>query len=192
MLDKLDVINSMMAAAGFAPVTGPESKHPAYIKAEAKLNSTILDVLKLNLWFNTEDRDLMPGSNKEIVLPNNCINVDPVDARSEYIQRGLRLYNQSAGNFKFDGPVTATITVKLPFEEIPPSGQAYIRDKARYGFYVDEDGSEPKLSIYARDAQMAWVEFYREHLRCQDVNYFNGNNMAVQLARGTSRRRLPL
>lgn len=187
MLSRLEIINSMLAASGTSPVTGANVSHPMYVKAANKLDETIASVLKLNLWFNTRLATLIPNIENEIVLPSNTINADPQDAALNYVKRGNRMYNMDTGSYEITETTVVQITQKLDLEEIPESALDYIKAKARYEFFIDEEGEEARATRYEKLMLEAWTLMYREHLRSKDTNYFNGpNNFSRFLKRGSS------
>lgn len=190
MLTELEIINSMLAASGTAPVAGPETTHPTYIKAAGKLKEVVTDVLKLGLWFNTRSVLFMQSADGEIVLPTNCINADPVDVNLNYVKRGGRMFDMDNSTFVIGADVELKIVERLELEDIPETALCYIKDKARHDFYLDEDGTEPKLSSYQTAATASWVACYREHLRSRDSNIFKGNNAINAFKRGRITRRL--
>ena len=190
MLTELEILNSMLAASGTAPVTSPDSTHPTYIKAKAKLNEVMTSVQKLGLWFNTSVRTLSANAAGEVVLPGDCINCDSTDINRNYVKRGSRVFDMNNHSFTIGESVELKLVYRLPLEDIPESARDFIKDKAKYEFYLDEDGTEPKLSRYAQSAQISWIECYREHLRCRDTNYFKGNNAVRYMKRGRGGFRL--
>jgi len=176
MLTELDAINSMLAATGTAAVTAGNTSHPTYRKAKDKLDEVRGDVLKLGYWFNTSYPTLQPNTDAQVVVPSGTVSVDPVDRTLPYVQRGTRLYNQDTRSYDIPEAVEVRLIEELIFEEMAPSAKTYVKEKARFQFYLDQDGTDPKLSNYRAMAQQAWAEFYRDHLRNRDVNYFDGRN----------------
>lgn len=192
MLSRLDIINSMLAATGTQPLTGQDEQHPLYVKANTKLNEVSTSVQKLGMWFNTTVRDMNPGGDDQITLPSDTLRADPTDRSNNYTMRGSRLYDIGNHTFTIEDTVEVKLVRKLELRDLPQSALFYIKDKARYEFYLDEDGTEPKLSRYEKAMQVAWIELYREHLINRDTNYFDGNNAALFLKRGGGRRhRMP-
>lgn len=189
-MDRLDIINSMLAATGTLPVTADNTSHPAYVKASAKLADVQVNVGKLKMWYNTSVRKMNPNAEGEIILPSGTVNADPVNRHLNYVKRGMRLFNMDSHSYNIPAAVDLLLTQNLPLEYIPDSALIYIRAKARYEYYLDEDGSEPKLTKYEREVGMAWIELYREHLSNKDTNHFDGPNAGRSLRRNPSRNRL--
>lgn len=81
-------------------------------------------------WHFNQNRGvvLSPDVNNEIQLPANCLKVDTTrrDRHINVVQRGLRLYNQDANTYRFDGSVTVDMAIQLPIDELPPAAYSYI------------------------------------------------------------------
>tara|TARA_Y100000296_G_scaffold66371_1_gene78391 strand:+ start:17218 stop:17805 length:588 start_codon:yes stop_codon:yes gene_type:complete len=191
MLTELDIINDMLAATGTAPLTTSDTRHPSYLKASNTLNRVSGAVQNLGLWFNTTHPELLPNTSGEVVVPNGTLSADPVDRTNDYSFRGARLFDLKRRTFNIGKPVTVKLVSKLAVPDMPNTALEYIRAKAKLEFYLDEDGTDPKLTRYTQFMQLAWTELYREHLRNRDTNYFDGPNMARYYSRGTGPTRLP-
>ena len=191
MLTELDVVNEMLSAVGMAPVTAQDTRHPSYNKASNKLRTVMNKVQNLGLWFNTTYPTLRKNTAGEIILPAGTLHCDPTNTKINAAKRGSKLFNLDKQNFVFDADVKVKLVVQLGFRDLPETAKQYIKDSARYEYYLDEDGTEPKLSNLREAQNVAWVVFYRDHLRNRDTNYFRGPNYANDLARGRNRQRLP-
>lgn len=193
MLTELNIINEMLAATGTAPVTASDTRHPSYVKASNKLDVVSGAVQNLGYWFNTTYATLNLSDDNEIFVPKGTLSVDAVKRKINVTKRGQRLYNLDTRNFEFEEAVKVKLVTQLDFEDMPDTVKQYIRQKARFEFYLDEDGTEPKLSNYRASVAEAWTLLYRENLRNKDTNYFDGPNAAndFERGRGRYRRRLP-
>ena len=75
----------------------------------------------------------------------------------------------------------------IPLEDMPLAAHEYIRAKAVYEFYLNEDGADPKLSNYRNERDIGWRSLNREHLRNRQANIFdNPANTVTKLRRGIS------
>jgi hypothetical protein len=192
MLTELDVINSMLAATGTLPVTATDTTHPSYVKARVKLDEVIGAVQKLQLWFNSASRTLTPNVENIIYLPADTLNADPYDRSKNYVKRGARLFDMDNNTYEITEAVVVKLTQNVPWEDISETAIYYIKDKARYEYYLDEDGTDPKLTKYETAMHQSWAELYREHLRNRDTNIFDGSSAIRYMKKGTGlTRRLP-
>ena len=186
MYSRIDLINEMIVSTGARPLTAEQSRHPLYMKAEQLLSRVQASVQSVGLWFNTECREITPQSNGEIIVPLGCIKADPADRHYNLTLRGRRMYDLAKGTFEIGGTVRLRMIFELSLEEMPLAAQEYIRAKAVYEFYLNEDGSDPKLGNYRNERDIGWQVLYREHLRNRQANIFdNPSNTVAQLRRGT-------
>lgn len=186
MYTRLDIINEMIVSTGTRPLTAEQNRHPLYMKAEQLLERIQASVQAIGLWFNTEVRDVVPQSNGEIIVPQGCIKADPADRHFNLTLRGRRMYNLDTGTYEINEPVRLKMLFDVPLETMPLSAQEYIRAKAVYEFYLNEDGGDPKLSNYRNSRDRGWQALYREHIRNRQANVFdNPSNAVTHLRRGT-------
>lgn len=187
---ELEMVNSVLAAAGFAPLSSGSTAHPLYSKALAKLNYVSGQVQKMALWYNTTVREFTPVAG-EIIFPSTVIAIDMQCRTLDYVQKGTKLYNKKTGTTDEFGtePLEIQITEEWALTEVPLTVQFYIMERTRYEFYLDEDGTQPKLGELKAAATVAWVEVYKEHLRSRDTNYFAGNNTFLKRNPGGRRYR---
>ena len=186
MYSRIDLINEMIVSTGARPLTAEQSRHPLYMKAEQLLSRVQASVQSVGLWFNTECREIAPQSDGEIIVPQGCIKADPADRHYNLTLRGRSMYDLAKGTFEIGETVRLRMIFELSLEEMPLAAQEYIRAKAVYEFYLNEDGSDPKLGNYRNERDIGWQVLYREHLRNRQANIFdNPSNTVAQLRRGT-------
>lgn len=176
MLTELDIINDMLASTGTAPLTSNDYRHPAYKKANQKLERVMLKVQAKGWWFNKSKRTFKINSDGEIILPSNTLHADPVRKSDNYIVRRGKLFQPDLRSFVFDGDVQVWFVENLSIDDMPPTAAEYIRAKAVYDYYLDAGGTEPKLSKYENAKMEAWVDFKDEHLKNADLNFFDGTS----------------
>jgi hypothetical protein len=190
MLTTLKIINEMVASTGTAPLTASDTSHPFYVKANNKLETVNREVQSQGWWFNKARRKLLQNIDGEVVIPTNTLHCDPVDRNLKYVIRGTRLYDLNNATFMLDRDVEVWFVDLVEIADLPPSAGEYIRAKAVYDFYLNEDGNALKVGEYKSAMLSAWVSFKGEHLKNADVNWFDGTSIAQQ-RRGTRGRRLP-
>lgn len=172
MLTELEIINEGLAAAGFARVGSLDSKHPAFRRAKNSFDIINTGIQARGWWFNRYVRTLTPDAEGKIVLPQHALVVDTEG--SKYIERGRYLIDGSTGSFNIGQNVCARIIEKLPVDVIPAPAQLFVAASVKFSFYADESGNEPKLSLYAQLAAQAENKLRVEHLKHENVNYFDG------------------
>jgi len=185
MYTRLDIINEMIVSTGARPLTAEQYRHPLYMKAEQLLDRVQAAVQSLGLWFNTECREIAPQTDGTLIVPQGCIKADPVNRHHNLTLRINKLYDLATGTFEIGETVLLNMIFELKLEEMPLAAQEYIRAKAVYSFYLNEDGADPKLGNYHNEQDRGWQNLYREHIRNIQTNVFdNPSNTVTQLRKG--------
>lgn len=188
METELDVINEALASTGLAPVGSMDSKHPAFLKAKGVLDRVTARVQNKAYWFNSAVRVLTPGDTGEIVVPSMAATVDVLDSRI-IVTRGTRLYNIRDRTYVIGEPVTCRIIERLVFNDTPYLAREFIAARTVFEYYMDEDGSEPKLSNYRNAAAVAYALLDAECIRHNEYNIFDGEHMqSIKYPSVSSRR----
>lgn len=191
MLTELDIINAMLASTGTAPLTSNDTQHPSYVKARNKLTLVNQEVQGIGWWFNKGTRTLIPNADGELVLPSTTLHADPVSRADKVTIRGTRMYDLHEASYELHRSIVIYFVDLVPYTDLPPTAGGYIRSRAVYEFYIDEDGNQPKLDKYLRARDEAWIAFKGENLKNADVNFYDGASFAL-LQRGVRSRRLPV
>lgn len=192
MYSRLDIINSMIVSTGARPLTAEQSNHPLYMKAEQTLDRVQASVQSFGLWFNTECRTIEQQTGGEVIVPQGCIKADPTNRLCNLTLRGNRMYNLDTGNFIIGTSVRLNMIFEIELEDMPLAAQEFIRAKAVYTFYLDEDGADPKLSNYRNERDTGWSTLYREHLRNRQTNAFDSTSNTISLLRRSNRTYKPV
>lgn len=175
MLTELDIINDMLRSVSTEPLTAEDHQHPSYIKALPTLARVSMNVQSLGYWFNTTFPQLVPNEDGELIVPSGTLHADPVDTCKNYSLRDRRIYDMTNRTFVFTEPAYFKIVSTLDLPDMPYAAKEYIRAKCKYEYFLDEDGSEPKLSSYNTERGIAWTELHREHLKMRDENWYNSS-----------------
>lgn len=175
-LTELQVINAMLSSLGMDALTAEDDQHPRFKQASAKLAEIDVTFQNRGWWFNRTTTTMHQTVEGEIPFASNVLHVDPIDRSKVYVMRGLKLYNMTDATFDIGADVAVNIIYQLPFAELPPMAQAYLLARARFDYYLDQDGSNPKLKLYGDSAQVAWINLRAEHLKNADVNFFDGEH----------------
>jgi hypothetical protein len=172
MLTKLDAINVSLAAIGIDPVSGEDSRHPAYLRAKRNFDtelSTMLSNGGKGYWFN---RSTVEPAGPSVTIPSNAIVFRCLSDPLIVVRDGKLFHMTTRMNVSPEGNKFELIE-DLPFEYIPASAQDYVKNRARYIFFVNNNGSDPKLSVY-RDEMVSSANLLRaEDLNNKNLNYFD-------------------
>lgn len=183
MLKRLDIINDMLRATGTSRLTAEDTQHPAYITANDTLQRVSMSVQAMGLWFNTTYPELRPNLEGEIIVPADSLHCDPTDVNKRYAVRKRRVFDLTNRTFVFTASETFKVVTGLDIEDMPYQARDYVRAKAKYDYYLDEDGGNPKLDQYKGERDQAWAMLYREHLKSRDNNWYE-STASRRLAKG--------
>ena len=176
LLTKLSTINAMIGSIGMTALTANDTSHPMYIKALAKLDEIDVEFQNRGWWFNRTIVTLSQNGSGEVPYTSDMLHVDPTNRDLLYTMRELKLYDLVNATFTIDADVEVNVVYQLPFAELPPLAQVYLKDRSRHDFFIDEDGGQPKLDRYAEMAEKAWVDLRQENFKNLDPNFFEGGH----------------
>ena len=178
MSTRLDLINSMLATTGTASLSAADETHPSYIIADRVLSEVVEEFSSRELWFNTSVRTLLPNPEKFILVPSNALSCDPTDASKNYAIRGLYLFDLGNYTFEITEPVECTIVTEMTLEDMPPIAVQFVRAHARLQYFVDQEGTGPKLEAYRQKTYQKDSELVALNMKHTDSNFFNGSAYA--------------
>ena len=126
-------------------------------------------------WNTEKDYPLTPNGAGSILLPSNTLSVDTagVNAHRDIVQRGGTLYDKDNRSYTFNGVVTVTLIIGLPFEELPETARRYISLRAARIFENRVDGSNSQEDT--NDELGALATLQADQLRNADYNVLNGS-----------------
>jgi hypothetical protein len=183
-LTKLDVINDMLASLGEVPLNSLDEDHPLVAAGKTQLDISSAREQAKGWWFNKEIITLQPDvTTNEILVPGDCLSVDPLDPNRHLIQRGRRLYDPSMGSYKFNSgtSIQCRLVRFIPFEDLPPTAAVYIGQSAVLMFQKAYDADPQKTANLKQDLREAYVAFNAEHIRNMQVNLLGRPSTAALL-----------
>lgn len=188
---ELDIINSMLAGVGESGVTSAESLHPSCVAAKTVLRRVDRAIQGRGWYFNTEiGQVLQPNTVNEILVPEGTLSIRAIDPDIDVVQRGRVLYDIKNHTTQFSSAVSVRRIARLDYDYLPPQAVEYIRTKAVYEFFLDEDGEGTKIQALRLAVTEAYAQLNAEHLRWQKSNSLQSPRaLRVMFTRGTSRGR---
>lgn len=175
MTTKLEMLNHMLNVIGEAPVSSVTSQHPTAISALVVLNGTSKEVQARGWWFNTEyGLTLLPNNvTGQIIIPSGTLYIDPTDVWSHLVRRGGKLYDPVNHTYNIGESVIVNAVLQIDEADLPETCALYIKHRAAYEFYVNDDGDETKSNRLMELRDKAWAELQQENLKAADVNSNN-------------------
>lgn len=178
-ITELEAVNAMLRAIGSSPVSSLEDNGVVdAAMALQTLRTVSRDVQQKGWHFNSEiDYEItptypLPG---EIILPANCLKVDPVSPWEDCVQRGLRLYDRKRHSFSFENSVKVAMVVLLDFDELPQYARTYIVARATRVYQMSVVGSDTLDSNLKSDELRALQSFKEAEADNADYNILTGD-----------------
>ena len=170
MYEYLDAINFVLSQIGSSPVTSADINTPDVIGAKNKLEEASNWLQKKGWYFNTEINTLYPRDiEDEISVPNNALKVK--DASEFVVIRNRKFYAPRRSSYTFTEDVTATLVVKLPWEELTVAAQDFIRFRAAGIYVLTELEDLNKAAVLGESEREAHIDIKKEELQCKPRNY---------------------
>ncbi len=178
MITKLDMINAAIAAVGLAAVASVDSQHPTARRAVECLERENATLQSEGWYFNQYTRVLNPQVNGEIVVPLGAILFSPDDP--QYQVRGNRMFDTRNATYTISKTLCGRIVELLDPEDLPAIARLALRDQLVSRFYIDEDGTDPKLSMYNNRYATSLARLQAENLKHQKINFFDRASRTVR------------
>lgn len=182
---ELEAVNSMLRAIGSSPVSTLENNGVVdAVIALQTLRDVSRDVQSQGWHFNSETNYPiaptypLPG---ELVLPANCLRVDPCDPWTDLVQRGTRLYDPVNHTYAFDSAVKVDMVVLLGFEELPQYARRYIAIKAARIFQMSVVGSDTLDQGIVKEELKAHAAFRAAEAENADYNMLTGSYSVLRV-----------
>ena len=177
MPTKLDAVNIILNAIGETPVSSLTSGLPDAEAAEAKLDSTIKEVLAKG-WHQNLEREIVMSRNKdsEIVVPRQYLRVDTtgVDGSLNVVvrkQNGKRkLYDLRNFTYKFGKDLTVDAIIEIEFDSLIFELQNYIAMRSARKFQESAMGSSTLDSFAVRQETEAFTALLDAEAENEDNN----------------------
>ena len=175
---RLDLINAMLATTGTARLSAEDTTHPNYITADLVLSDVLEEFNARAMWYNTTYRTLAADVDGRVLVPSNALSCDPADPSLDYAIRGQYLFD--LGNYTdiISDSVDCIVVANVELEDMPPIARQFVRAHARMQYYIDQDGSGAKVSLYTKQFERKELELSAVNMKHTDANFFNGKAFA--------------
>lgn len=182
--DKLDAINTILAAVGDSPInTLTDHQNVDAYNAERMLDGMSRQIQSKGWQFNTLENTVVKpdNSSKKIRYNPTWIAVSSVDDMV-YVKRGDYLYNMTDKTYTFEKDITLTIIEAVDFEDLPDCFKSYITAKAAIQFQSRYLGDEEISQFLVSEANEAYAELVQYSIDT-GVGMFQNPAMAPLLSR---------
>lgn len=175
---ELEAVNIMLSGIGEAPVNSLSEVTADVSLARHILNETSREVQLEGFQWNVEDNyPLTPDIHGLIKLHPSIVRVhfrEPTDR--ELTIRGNQVYDRINHTFTFpqDTAITCTVTLLLPFEQLPEAARRYTTLKALRIFQERVVGSQVLSQYQQADEARARIQLMGEERRQDRPNLLMG------------------
>jgi hypothetical protein len=189
-MTKLDVINSMLATMGQAPLNELDARHP-HVASGLRILEQKNASCQLNggagYWFNTLDTfTLRQDIAGKVSVPEDLIKFTPKTYPDRYgVVAGYLHDNINDTNIIGENVEVHAIR-KLAFEDLPVLANDYIAMTSILTFQREYDGDLQKTQLIREDEQKAWVNLRMQDIREKRANTKRNPQVALAMSRFSS------
>lgn len=188
--NELTIVNAMLSCIGDLPVEDLDTaaSDADVLKARARLKQLMIDEQTKGWWFNTETWEFTPdGTTGYVTLPSTTLRIRNEE---QYIKRGTQLYDVTAHTLVIDeDTIELDLVLLLDYDQLPYSFYKYIKDKARYAFFLEEDGDPQTVQLLGADLRISMMLVQDEDLQFRATNMLTGNPTVNAVFSGWTKRR---
>lgn len=179
---ELEAVNIMLAGIGESPINSFKEVTTDVSVARTLLTEASRETQTEGFHWNTEENyPITPDKSGQIILSPSIIRVIFSEHRNEDITlRGRRLYDRVNHTYIFDKDTVlyTTITILLPFDELPETARRYITLKALRVFQQRVVGANSLSEFQTRDEAFARALMLSEQRRQDKPNLLTGSRPA--------------
>jgi hypothetical protein len=158
-----DAINEMLLALNELPLEIEDAVEdvPIAIIVNAQLEITKKKILSKGWWFNTIAMELVPNTEKYIIVPQTFLSIEGV-SNSNVAVRDWKLFDKAELSYKFDDSVECNVIEDISFDDIPFVVYNYIVQSATLTSYINIIGNTDDIALRREEKNEARIEAIRE------------------------------
>jgi len=181
-ITELDAVNVMLMSIGQSPVNALDSTGIKDVEiARLILHNTSREVQDEGWEWNTDYAyAITPDGNDRILVPSNCLSIDPTRNSDDWVQRydvsntAQSMYDLNEQTFDRTSDLEVDIVWFYPFTYLPQSARNYIAQLAGQKFQAKHVSSELLFKFEEADVQRARAVLMRNSHRVKDRNILTG------------------
>lgn len=188
-ITELAAVNVGLAASGATPVTSLDNNNqPDVLALKALLVATSEEIQNRGWWFNREyEMILAPDQQGRVIIPQNILQIDPVNPADDLVTRGQFLYDRSNTTNVISKSVTVDTITYLEWDELPFAAQSAIQYQAAMTYVGGDDGDADEFNRLRLKFDTAFAELKRANLRAEDVSVRTNRTVSRVMARRRNR-----
>ena len=185
--DELSAVNIMLGVIGESPINSLASISGVSdaVTALQVLNEISTTVQTEGWAFNTEKNwTFLPDATGTLALPDNILQVDPVNTSLQVVQRGNRLYDLKNHTYTFTESLALDCVLLFEFNDLPQAARYYIAVRAARVFQARTVGADALNGFTKADEALARVAVKNFDTSTGGYNMLTGSySVAKTLAR---------
>lgn len=184
-ITKLTVVNECLKTMGEVPLnTLVNEDHPSISAALSSLDLALIKELSIPWWFNTEFCTLHPDTlTKRILLPQNCLDIDPRSGTGYLVARGRYLFNRMEQSYEFEQSEDVRYTSFIEFDDLPMIFKVYVMYSAVLDFCSSFDADAQRVQEVNMKYATARMTVKASDTRNKDINMFQQLGTSSKLNR---------
>lgn len=184
-ITKLTVVNECLKTMGEVPLNSLVNEdHPSISAALSSLDLALIKELSIPWWFNTEFCTLHPDTiTKRILLPQNCLDIDPRSGTGYLVARGRYLFNRMEQSYEFEQPEDVRYTSFIEFDDLPMIFKVYVMYSAVLDFCSSFDADAQRVQEVNMKYATARMTVKASDTRNKDINMFQQFGTSSKLNR---------
>jgi hypothetical protein len=193
---ELAAVNIILQMLDEEPINSLGGEQPLEVtQAQNSLEEVSREIQSQGWHFNTEYKyPLTPNADGEIILPQSTLECD-IDhlfnssaGLTDYIQRGVRLYDRENRTYNIGKELNATMVNFLPWDDLPEPFRRWIFVKAGRTLYNRAIGDSATDQKLAREEVQAKATAENFNARTADKTIFD-NDVGYNILNRRMRRR---
>jgi len=180
---ELEAVNKMLTSISLSPISSlTVTGNATAALAISTLHDTSREVQQEEWHFNTEkEYEISPDVNDNILIPSNCLNLDPTYSYKDYVFREGKLYDRENHTFTITDPVKVDIVWFLPWDDLPEYARNFIMIKAARIFQTKVMGSSEHFQFTQDEENRARVDLESKDSNNADNNMFRGSYSTLSI-----------
>jgi hypothetical protein len=180
---ELEAVNKMLTSISLSPISSlTVTGNATAALAISTLHDTSREVQAEGWHFNNESEyELQPDVSNNVLIPANCLSLDPSYAYKDYVFREGKVYDKENHTFTITENVKVDIIWFLPWVDLPEPARNYIMIKAARVFQTKTMGSSEHFQFTEAEENRARVILESEETRNADYNMFRGSHSTLSI-----------
>lgn len=165
-MDLLTAVNRILPKLGEHPVTSLDTRHSTVAIILSAIDNQLDNISMRGWWFNEfKEVTLYTDVDSEILVPVGTYKFVPKHWYDRASVRNGKLFNGDTMTYVWPAAICGTITIKMPFNELPESAASYVLYSALVDTYITDIGLGDDVRAWSSESTSAAARMESEHLQ---------------------------